>query len=121
MPSARSHENIDGHSNGPSTASERSPLLSNGNGAKSNGTLQKLPADPIEEDRPHAPGTGHVDCVGVRRTDEENGAVLSDEHRADGAIERSPEMAKRLNLLLPAVGIGVRRQCRVLLLYICTC
>jgi len=88
-----------GSNNGPANASETSPLLANGDGKSNNGTLTVIPSDPIEE---------IVPC-----TSNGNGKIEDEEAAADQVanplMEGLPEVAAKMHMLLPAVGIGVCR------------
>ena len=97
-----------------STASESSPLLGhNGNAAiTDNGTLHIVRPDPIPEDAKHINANGEIhDEEAILENGESlvngvtgvNGVVEPTEHRYEGM----PEVAKRMHILLPAVGIGI--------------
>jgi hypothetical protein len=89
-----------GSSNGQANTSETSPLLANGDGKSNNGTLTIIPSDPIEEIVPSSSnGNGKIE--------DEEAAV---DQVANPLMEGLPEVAAKMHMLLPAVGIGVCRE-----------
>jgi hypothetical protein len=91
-----------GSNNGQADASETSPLLANGEGKSNNGTLTVIPSDPIEE---IVPSTSNRNGDG-KIEDEEAAA----DQVANPLMEGLPEVAAKMHMLLPAVGIGVCKQ-----------
>ena len=109
-----SHSKHQSSANAASAASETSPLLGqNGNHAVTdNGTLNIVQPVPIPEDAKHINANGEIHDEEAMAQNGEglvngvtgvNGVVEPTRPRYEG----NPEIAKKMHLLFPAIGIGV--------------